>query len=150
VTTSRADGRIWAMRPAYRLTFTWLPWVWLAAVIAWTVDAAGSKTSNSFIFVAPFFIIYGLAFAWLSRFQVHTVRLVGDSVEFVAPARTMPMHLDDLEEIAPARGVLQSRVATRFRTERTRVTVLGRTFPDFDGLIAEIERRSHTTRVVRY
>lgn len=139
-----------AMRPLYRWLLTWVPLIWLVAVGIVTVRAVTDPRSNGFLFFAPLFLIYGLAFLWLSRFQVYEVRLGAEEVRFVAPARTTVIHYEDLVEIAPARGVLQGRLATRFRGEgRRRVTVLGRAFPGFPQLVATLEERS-TTRVVRY
>lgn len=136
------------MRPMWRRLLLWLPWVWLVAFGALTWDALTSKHGGGFVILSPLFIVYGLAFAWLSRFQIYEVRLGDDAVEFVSPARTMPMLYDDLVEIAPARGALQSRFATRFRTDRTRVTVLGRLFPGFEKLVAELGRLTDA-RLVR-
>lgn len=134
------------MRPVYRHTLMWLPWVWLAGVGVLTYTAVTSAHGGGFIVLTPFLLLYGLAFAWLSRFQVTSVRLTDDRAEFVSAARVTAIPYVDLDEIAPARGVLQRRLATRFRGGERRVTVLSPAFPRFGELVTELRRRTPAGR----
>jgi hypothetical protein len=141
--------REFVMRPGWRRVLLWLPVLWLTSAAVATVHSLLTPSSRGFVYWSPFFLLYGVAFVWLSRFQIVRIRVRGDVLEFVSRARVVPLFLGDLVEIAPARGVLQHRLATRFRSHRKRVTVLGRTFRDFDQLVALADQRSNA-RVVRY
>ena len=150
VTTPPVRSRDYAMRAGWRAVILWVPIAWLVVIVGACVQSLIFSSGHGFLFWSPLFILYGLAFVWLSRMQVVTVQVRDDDIiHFVARARVIPIYLDDLVEIAPARGILQHRIATRFRTQRVRVTVLSRLFRDFDSLVAEVEQRSKA-RVVRY
>ena len=149
VSDQRTPSHDYVMRPGYRRLLVWLPVGWLVAVLVALFQTLVTAGAGAFL-VWAFFLAYGVAFVVLSRFQVFTVRVRDDGlVEFVSPARVVPIYLDDMVEVAPAPGVFQRRVATRFRTHRNRVTVLSAMFRDFDQLVAEVERRSDA-RIVRY